>query len=159
MTTRDSQSDSVPFSKNGRSSHRTGPEQLVGLGIYLSIALGFAIVSGLKTHFLSMVYALFLALGMWALWRKVSLRLLFLEISLFASQFLLQLFWGISHFLLGQSLLSLVALLLLSCNTLMIALLLWRKEKISGALYFFPLLWVFYWTFINMITCMSNPGG
>ncbi len=158
MTIHESQSESVPFPV-GRSSHRTRPEQLVGLGIYLLLSFGFEIVSGLTTQFLATFYALFLALGMWALWRKFSLRVLKLELSVFLAQFLLQIGWSVSQFVLKQSLLGLVALLLLTCNTLLAALLFWKKERISGLLYGFPLIWVFYLAFSNMIACISNPKG
>ena len=156
MTIRETQPES-PAIFLGRPSRRTRPEQFVGLGIYLSISLGFWMISGLTTQFLAFPYALFLGFGMWALWRRFSLRVLKLELSLFLAQFLFQTIWGVSFFILEQSLLVLVALLLLSCTTLLATLLFWKKEKTSGLLYVFPLLWVFYLAFINMIGCISNP--
>lgn len=132
-------------------SHRTRPEQFVGLGIYLSICLG------LTPSFLGIFYALSIALSMWTLWRRYSLRTLKLELSLFLSQFLFQTAWSISTFLLHQTLLALVALLLLWCSTLLATLLFWKKERFSGMLLLFPLIWVFYLAGMNMITCISNP--
>jgi hypothetical protein len=136
-------------------SHRTRPEQLVGLGIYLSISLGFEIMSRLTTNFLGTIYFISLALGMWTVWRQHSLRVLKLELSLFLAQFLFQMIWSISFYVFEQSLLALVALLLLWCNTLIATLLFWKKERISGLLSFFPLIWVFYLVGINMLACMS----
>ncbi len=155
MTIRETDANAFRFAF-GRKGNRTRPEQLVGLGIYLSISFAFLFISGMTTHPLSLFYAVFLALGMWVLWRSFSLTLLKLELSVFLAQFLFQVVWSIGFFLLKQSLLVLVALLLLSCNTLLAMLLFWKKERLSGMLYLFPLLWVFYLAFVNMITCMRT---
>lgn len=156
MTIRESQSDSAKISI-GRPSHRTGPEQIVGLGIYLSISLGFQLISGLSFQYLATFYSIFIGFGMWALWRCYSLHVLKLELSVFLAQFLFQMVWSVSFFIFEQSLLVLVALLLLSCNTLLSTLLFWKKERLSGLIYLFPLFWVFYLAFMNMIKCMANP--
>ncbi|MBX7065812.1 MAG: hypothetical protein K1X28_01145 [Parachlamydiales bacterium] len=149
MTIHEQQSD-FAFSF-GRPSHRTRPEQLVGLGIYLMVSFGFLLISGLNTLFLSVPYALFLSLGMWALWRRYSLRVLKLELSVFLAQFLFQLGWR-----LDIALLVLVSLLLLNTTTLLAALLFWKKERAAGVLYTFPLLWVFYLACLNMITSIKG---
>lgn len=156
MTIRESQSESLtlPFA---RPSHRTRPEQFVGLGIYLSIALGCEVISKLTTHFLGTLYFICLALGMWVLWRRYSLRVLKLELSVFLAQFLFQIVWSLSFFVFQQSLLALVSLLLLWCNTLLATLLFWKKERFSGMLYLFPLIWTFYLALVNMGACISNP--
>lgn len=149
MTIHEQQSD-ISFSF-GRPSHRTRPEQLVGLGIYLSVSFGFLLISGLNTQFLSIFYALFLSLGMWALWRRFSLRVLKLELSVFLAQFVFQLGWR-----LDQPPLVLVSLLLLNTTTLVALLLFWKKERSAAALYIFPLLWVFYMACLNMIHCIKG---
>jgi tryptophan-rich sensory protein len=131
-----------------RESHRTGPEQFVGLSIYLLIALAFQFFSHLNTF-----YFLSLAMSMWTLWRLYSLRVLKLEFSLFVVQLTL----GLSFFSTQQKLFALVALLLLWCNTLLTGLLFWKKERLSGALLLFPLIWIFYLAGLNMIACISNP--
>lgn len=156
MTTQPSPSDPV-FSSYWRNSHRTRPEQLVGMGIYLCIGLGCTYISGLMTQFLSFFYALFFSFGMWALWRSYSLRVLKLELSAFLAQLVLQMAWGLSSFFLQEELLVLVFLLLLFCNTLLMTLLFWKKERLAGVLYLFPLLWVFYLSWANMIFCIANP--
>lgn len=155
MTTNQSQSESLTFA-TGKSSHRTRPEQLVGLGIYLLICLGFELISGLTTNFLGTLYFLSLAVGMWALWRRYSLRVLKLELSVFLAQFIFQMVWCLSFFAFQQSLLALVSLLLLWCTTLLAALLFWKKERLSGLLFLFPLFWVFYLVGINMVACMRS---
>lgn len=151
MTIHEQQSESFPYAF-GKPSHRTRPEQLVGLGIYISISLAFQFLSGLSTQRLSTPYSLFLALGMWALWRRYSLKVLKLELSLFLAQFLFQMAWRFS-----QPFFVLVALLLLTSNTLVTSLLFWKKEKTSGILYLFPLFWVFYLACVNMISCIASP--
>lgn len=156
MTIDHSQTESLGFSLE-KSSHRTLPEQLVGLGIYLSLCFGFELISGLTKNFLGTLYFIALALGMWTLWRRYSLRVLKLELSVFLSQFLFQVMWSVSFFILHQSLLALVALLLLWCNTLLAALLFWKKERFSGLLFLFPLLWTFYLVGQNMVSCISTP--
>jgi tryptophan-rich sensory protein len=94
---------------------------------------------------------------MWTLWRRYSLRTLKLELSVFIAQFAFQAVWSISHFFFHQTLLALVALLLLWCNILLATMLFWKKERLSGWLLLFPLAWIFYLVGVNMITCISNP--
>jgi tryptophan-rich sensory protein len=156
MTIDQSQTDSLTFSL-GKSSHRTRPEQLVGLGIYLLICLAFEVISGLTTNLLGTLYFISIGAGMWALWRKYSLRVIKLELSVFLAQFFFQIAWSLSFFALEQSLLALVALLLLWCNTLLATLLFWKRERISGLLFLFPLIWIFCLVGLNMFTCMSKP--
>lgn len=136
-----------------KPSHRTGPEQIVGLGIYLLIFLGFEWVGGLPIQTYGL-WAVSLALSMWTLWRRNSLRLLKLELSVFLSQFLFQSAWSFSFYFLEQMLLALVALLLLWCNTLLVLLLFWKKERLSGGLLLLPLIGIFYLVGLNMINCM-----
>lgn len=145
-------------------SHRTLAEQLVGLGIYLLISLGALGLTRLATPFygllpiaayqtITFTYFLSLGLSMWVLWRSHSLRVSKLELSLFLAQFMFQMLWSTSFFVGHQILLALVALLLLWCNTLVAALLFWKKERLAGALLVFPLLWVFYLAGLNMMLC------
>ncbi len=139
-----------------RSSHRTLAEQLFGLSIYLLISLAFEFASGLSKSLFGTIYFISLALGIWILWRSNSLRTLKLELSIFLSQFLFQILWSVSFFTLGQSPLALVALLLLWCNTLLAALLFWKKDRFSGMFFVFPLIWIFYLVGLNMLSCMSK---
>lgn len=132
-----------------RPSHRTRPEQLVGLGIFLLISFGFQLAC--------YPCSFCLALSMWTLWRRYSLRVLKLELSAFLAQFLFQAAWAVSSFALHQTLLALVALLLLWCTTLLATLLFWKKEPIAGWLLVFPLLWIFYLVGSNMVICISYP--
>jgi tryptophan-rich sensory protein len=159
---------SLPSSRFLRPSHRTRPEQVVGLGIYLLICLGFQWTCGLATQFYgaipSPLYAAFctvyyvsLALSMWTLWRSYSLRVLKLELSIFLGQFLFQMLWGAGFFVLHEMLLALVALLFLWSNTLLAGLLFWKKERLSGSLLILPLFWVFYLVGLNMVICISKP--
>ncbi len=152
MTIDQSKIDSLSFSL-GKPSHRTRPEQLVGLGIYVLTCLGFGVISGLTTNLLGTLYFISLSFGMWALWRKHSLRVIKLEFSVFLAQFVFQIAWSVSYFVLEQSLLALVAILLLWFNTLLATLLFWKRERISGLLFLFPLIWIFYLVGLNMITC------
>ncbi|MBU6446087.1 MAG: hypothetical protein KGQ49_01655, partial [Verrucomicrobia bacterium] len=136
-----------------RPSHRTRPEQLVGLGIYLSVCVAFVFLSRLFAQPFAILYAVFLAFGMWALWRRYSLRVLKLELSVFLAQFLFQL--GARF---EVPLLALVSLLLLFCTTLLAALLLWKKEHTAGMLYFYPLCWVFYVASMYMMQCIKGTS-
>lgn len=170
MSIDQSQPDSLllPGLRFLRQSHRTRPEQIVGLGIYLLICFGFELLGGLAGPFyqttpdpvfnsLCTIYYAFLAFGMWTLWRRYSLRVLKLELSVFLGQFLFQMIWSVSFFALHEALLALVALLLLWSTTLLAALLFWKKERLSGSLLLFPLLWIFYLVGMNMVICISNP--
>jgi tryptophan-rich sensory protein len=75
----------------------------------------------------------------------------------FLAQFLFQVAWSVSFYGFQQALLALVALLLLWCNTLLIGLLLWKKEKLAGLIFIYPFLWTFYLAGLNMVACISKP--
>ncbi|PIS02890.1 MAG: hypothetical protein COT85_02335 [Chlamydiae bacterium CG10_big_fil_rev_8_21_14_0_10_42_34] len=139
-----------------KPSHRTRPEQLLGLGIYLSISLSIELLGGLTTHFLGIIYSISLGLSMWSLWRRYSLRVLKLELSLFLAQFIFQLTWCLSYFGANQMLFSLVTLILLWSNTLMAALLYWKKDRLASFCLLYPLILVFFLVGTNMVTCISN---
>jgi tryptophan-rich sensory protein len=145
------------------SSHRTIPEQLVGLGIYLLASfllfasLRFfpfpsAAISDLTYQILSFTHLLSWGVSMWLLWRAHSLRKSKLELSLFLAQFLFLISWCITCST-GAMLLAMAVLLLLWCNTLIAAVLYWKKEKISGVFLVFPILWIFYLAVLNMLLC------
>lgn len=164
-----------------KSSHRTRPEQWVGFAILMLICLAFELLNGKliqqslsdqwyqnliqaswslseKVHSpIWTVYFLLLSISFWTLWRRRSLRRLKLEASVYASQFLLQLAWSLSFFILQETLLALVALLLLWCDHLLCALLFWKKERISSLLLIPPFLWIFYAMALNMVICICNP--
>ncbi len=160
-------------------SRRTFAEQTVGLGI---IALGSFLFAALEMTFFteesqwlasmktaswafSDSYNLLalgavhgsLALSFWTLWRSVSLRSLKLELSLFLSMFVLESIWGLSLFKGHETLLALLALLLWMSLDVILAVLFWKKEKIAGAFFFFPLIWTFYLISTNMVLCIANP--
>lgn len=151
------QSNAISWARILRPSHRTLPEQIVGLGIYLLISLGFEVSCRLTTDFLGTLYFICLGLSMWSLWRRYSLRVLKFELSIFLSQFFFQGVWSLSYFLLHQELLSLVTLLLLWCNTLLAVLLFRKKDPLSCWLLFFPLVWTFYLSAQNMILGITTP--
>jgi len=94
---------------------------------------------------------------MWTLWRRFSLRTLKLELSLFFAQFALLIAWVLSFFVLQETLLSLVGLLLLLSSTLISCLLFWKKERMASQLLIPPFLWTFYLMGINMMICILNP--
>lgn len=156
MTIQQSHPDSLGF-LTLKKSHRTKPEQFVGLAIYLSLCVAFQLISRLSIGILGAVYFCSIALGMWSIWRRYSLRVLKLELSLFLSQGFFQICWSVSFFALKEPLLALVMLLLLWCNTLVATLLYWKKEPFAGVLYLFPLIWIFYLAGMNMVMCISNP--
>lgn len=147
----------IPLNSFLKPTHRTKAEQWVGLGIFLSISLGIQLIGMGSNALLTALNSSFLAFAMWTLWRSHSLRILKLELSLFLAQIFFQVSWNISHFVLHEMLLALVLILLLCFNTLIAALLFWRKERLAGALFLFPLAWGFYLAGLNMVTCISNP--
>lgn len=164
-----------------KPSHRTRPEQIVGFSIFLLVSFSFELLNRWIVSFsfysdwyrsltlapwafkswpytpLWAGYHLLLGLAMWTLWRRFSLRTLKLELSIFLAQFVFQTAWCSSFFLLQETLLALVGLILLLCNTILLALLFWKKEKLSGQLLIPPFFWVFYMMGINMAVCISNP--
>jgi len=134
-------------------SHRTKGEQGVGFGIFLALSLGIETLASLPSSSYG-IWGLSLALSIWSLWRRYSLRVIKLELSVFLSQFIFQIASSVTFFLFNQILLTLVSLLLLWCSTLLTALLFWKKERLSSLLLFLPLLWVFYLVGLNMVICM-----
>ena len=159
MSTDQSHLDShrPPFSGLLKKSYRTTPEQLVGLGIYLILSLGVEALFSLTSNGFGLICAGSFALSMWMLWRNHSLRILKIELSVFLAQLLFQSTWFLTFFVFQQRLLALVVLLLLWCNTLLATMLYWKKEKLSGILLLYPIIWIFYLAGVNMFTCMSNP--
>lgn len=164
-----------------KPSHRTRPEQTVGFFIFLLISAGFELLNqwiALSTlnsdwfHLLKQapwslknwpetpfwaVYHFLLAFSMWTFWRRNFLRYLKLELSMFFFSFSLQLAWCLSFFVLHETLLALIGLILLLCSLILSSLLFWKKERISGQLLIPPLIWVFYVMGINMVICIANP--
>lgn len=155
------QIESLHFPRFLKPSHRTRPEQLVGLSIFLlfSATIMSFFLKGLP--FLDLIfwgaYHLFLPLSVWTLWRRYSFKHLRVELSLYLAFIALQVFWSLSLFFLQEILLALVALLLLWCAQLLAILLYWKKERLSGILLIPPFLWVFYIMALNMVTCVSKP--
>lgn len=138
-----------------KPSHRTRPEQCVGLGIFLLICLAFEALSATPLSPYGL-WALSLTASIWTLWRRYSIRVLKLELAVFFAQFLFQVSWNCSFFYFHEMLLALVALLLLWCNTLLAAVLFWKKERISSLLLLFPLVWIFYLAGLNMMICLRS---
>ncbi len=159
-----------------RSSHRSIPEQLVGLGIYLIMSFGFYLLHGWFIAFstgslwvaksipflpegnglaspLMTLYFIFLSLSMWVLWRRTSLKRLKLELSLFLSLLSLMALWSFSFFVLQESLLGLVSVLLASCTIVLTAILFWKKERLASLLLSIPFFWVFYLSSLTMYVC------
>lgn len=164
-----------------KHSHRTWPEQAVGAGIILSVSFAFEwltrwiiqMSSGMEwarqifsthwtfsaaiSHPAWTLYHTLAAFAMWNLWRRYSLKVLKIELSVFLLQFVLQTSWALSFFCLRASLLALAALLFLCSNTILAALLYWKKERFSGQALIPTSIWVFFVMAVNMAICISNP--
>jgi hypothetical protein len=137
-----------------KSSHRTLAEQSVGLGILLLLcSVTCLFVKRLAP--LSGLSALLYAVSFWTLWRRNSLRLLKLELTLFIAQIALNVGWVVTFFFLQHKLLALFVLLLLWCNTLLMTILYWKKERLAGFALSLPSLWVFYLLWLNIVVCMN----
>ncbi len=135
-----------------RPSHRTLPEQTLGLAIFLVTSFSFELLNrwfvsfsfhsewydnltqlpwafeSWPTSSIWAIYHLLLSLSMWSLWRRFSLRTLKLELSIYSSQFLFQAVWCASFFALQETLLALVGLLLLLSTTILSALLFGKRN-------------------------------
>lgn len=147
---------SIPFPLTGllKPSHRTRAEQGVGLSIFLLLSAAGLFLNPIFSWFWTL-YHLLLPFSMWTLWRRYSLRRLKLELSVYLALALFQMSWTLSLFYLQETLLALVALLLLWCTQLLATLLFWKKERLSGLLLILPFLWVFYIMALNMVTCLQ----
>jgi tryptophan-rich sensory protein len=96
------------------------------------------------------------SLGIWSLWRRFSLKVLALEVSLFLAGFLLHWVWYYLFFIQKEPFLALLDLLLVSCSVFLTILVFWKKEK-EAALFFVPYLtWTLYIGSLNMLLCMSS---
>lgn len=160
------------------SNRRSFPEQIVGLGIITLCSFFFAVLSILffgqesewytalhrpawsigsswSSIFFSSVHAI-LALSFWIIWRRHSLRTLKLELSIFLAGFFLEALWSASLYRIHQLLPSLIALLLWMCGAIVLSALFWKKDKLSGKILLFPLLWILYLISINMMLCIAN---
>lgn len=159
MTIEPTQRDSLPFPwfRFFRPSHRTPGEQMLGFGIYFLICLGLGLTNQVPLTLTWISYFSLLSLSAWSLWRRYSLRILKLEISLFFTQFIFQIGWALNFYLFNSPLLALAALLILLCNQVIAMLLFWKKEPLSAQFLLLPFLWAFYQMCINMTICISNP--
>jgi tryptophan-rich sensory protein len=165
-----------------KPSHRSWPEQLLGLGIYLVLSFGvdllhrwlltFSVESSWYQNLPQAPWAMAdwpastvgtfslfsLSLSMWSLWRRHSLKKLKLELSLYLSIFILVSLWSFTFFGLRESLLGLVALLLSWCTLPLMAVLFWKKDRLSSGWLSIPFLWIFYLASLTMFICtMGAP--
>ena len=175
MSSKRSQTDIVDFSDK---SHRSWPEQLLGLGIYLVVSFG---VDFLHRWFLSFyeksqwplnqapwvidywpsatfgtLSLIFISLSMWGLWRCHSLKRLKLELSFYLTIFAGILFWSFSFFAMKESLLGLITLLLLWPILLSTAILFWKKDRLSSQLLALPFFWILYLGSLTMVICTKG---
>jgi len=160
-----------------KSSHRTWPEQAVGAAIFLLVSLAFewflgwlietgseagwagrhfypSWASQATSHLPWTLYHILAAFAMWSLWRRTSLKTLKIELAAFLSQLVLGAGWALSFFGFNAPLFALAALLFLCSNTVLTALLYWKKDRFSGQALIAPFLWIFYVTGVNMAICI-----
>jgi tryptophan-rich sensory protein len=164
-----------------KPSHRTWPEQAMGAAIFLLVSLAFEWFAAWLIHMPSetawarqifsahwtftaaisrpawTLYHFMAAFAMWNLWRRYSLVFLKIELAVFLFQLFLAAGWALSFFVFHESLLALVSLIFLCCNTILAALLYWKKERFSGQALILPFFWIFYVMGVNMVICISNP--
>ncbi|MBS0626416.1 MAG: tryptophan-rich sensory protein [Verrucomicrobia bacterium] len=165
-----------------KTSYRSWPEQLLGLGIFLVVSFGFEILhrwffsfSGESEWFRDLKQApwsfagwavspigtlslVAMSLSMWGLWRRRSLKTLKPELSLYLSILVLMFLWSFSFFRLQELLLGLVALLLAWCTLLVTGLLFWKKDRFACQLLVIPFFWIFYLASLTMVICTSGAG-
>jgi benzodiazapine receptor len=158
-------------------SHRTWPEQAVGAAIFLLVSLAFEWLLGwliqvasetgwtgrffspswasqATSHLPWTLYHILVAFAMWSLWRRYSLTLLKIELAVFLSQLVLGTGWALSFFAFHAPLFALAILLFLCSNTVLVALLYWKKDRFSGQALIPPFLWIFYVMGVNMAICI-----
>ena len=147
------------FLSSWKTSHRSRPEQLVGLAIYLVLSAALLLINSWITHDKGpllgcIVFYTAAAGGAWTLWRRHSIRTLALEMSLYLSQFPLQMLWALSFFLWGQTLPALMLGLLQTMAALLAMLAFWRKDRLSGQWMLLPLLLSLCAVCINLEICL-----
>ena len=167
-----------PTLREASSNRRTFAEQIVGFAIIALCSFAFAALaaiffeqgsdwySGLQKPawsidaswaflFFGSLHALF-ALSFWMIWRRNSLRILKLELSIFLSGFLLEAIWSASLYRIHQLLPSSIALVLWMCGAIVLSALFWKKNKLAGKILVLPLCWILYLVSINMMLCIAN---
>lgn len=125
-------------------SHRTKPEQFVGLFLCLFLAFLASIVIGLGKGLGAGLFPYCLSFSMWLIWRLFSLKSLKIELFALLLSFVLQASWFVNHFLFQADFLALFSLLLLFSNLLLCILLFGKKEKLAGVFLAYPLFWTLY---------------
>lgn len=161
-----------------RPSHRTFGEQILGFFIYLLVAFAlFAteftlsakslwilklnhppwVLSQWTTSSIWAFYQGFIALSMWLLWRRHSLKKLKLELALYINQIVDQIFWIFSIFYFQEPLLALVFSLFLWFMQLIALPLYWKKEKSAALSLAICHLWSLYILAVHMALCIRNP--
>jgi translocator protein len=160
--------------------HRLRAEQFVGLVLIAILCLGWGLwnrwivqfsIHSEQVHELikapwtllgwisALLWSIFYisqTVSFWTLWRQYPLRALKLEISVYLSQFSLQILWSLSFFLWHETSLALVILLLQLTATLLNVLVFWKKDRLAGLLMSPPLILGIYIGSLNMALCLLN---
>jgi len=161
-----------------KPSERTLGEQLVGFSIFLTLNLGWGLLNSWITEFskqgewpheiikstwvpsgwlfiaIWILFYLSQTVSIWSLWRLNFFRTMKLELSLYSSQFVLQILWFISFFWWQEISLALVILLMQFIATMMSFGVFWKREKVSGILMILPLASVIFILILNMAICI-----
>ena len=120
-----------------KKSPRSRTEQLAGLGILLLLNIAPLLWNSWinQNRWIAALYSLFYlstAIACWVLWRRYSIRTLVPEISLYLSQFPLQILWALSSAVWSQVLVALMLGLLQVVVTFLAMISFWKKDRLSG---------------------------
>ncbi|MEN9654588.1 MAG: TspO/MBR family [Chlamydiota bacterium] len=164
-----------------KPSHRTWPEQAMGLALFLGAGFGIQslsfwiaslahsdewfhhlyqaqwAISNWPYSPLWIVNAFCLAFPLWLIWRRTTFWSMILEVSVWSVQCLLQIGWYLCFFVFQETLVALFGLLLYWCSVLVAPFLYGRTQRHAKWWIAFPCLWVFYILALNMVICSNNP--
>jgi len=102
------------------------------------------------------VYFIFLALSNWSLWKNYSFKKLKLETSLFIIISLTSILWNYTFLIKQDYFWSLITNLFILFFSIILNLLVWKKEKLSAIIFLFCIIWTSYLFVLNMSLSITN---
>jgi len=102
------------------------------------------------------LYFICLAVCNWSLWKNHSLKKLKLETSLFLIISLTSILWNYTFLIKQDYFLSLITNLFILFFSIILNLLIWKKEKLSAIIFLFCIIWSSYLFVLIMSLSITN---
>lgn len=154
--------------------NRSFGEKLISFSIFLMIGLSFEsiilFISSycnwnfienkwlFKTLYIPLYYSYFIlqSISSFTLWKSFTFKKLKLEMSLFFGLYLLSILWNFAFLIKHNYFISLIISLFILFFSIILNLLIWKKEKIAAIIVFISTLWILYLFILNMSASITS---